>query len=102
MDIYDPSSTHSAAAVYTIGNPLVAQGILLYDVRAGYNIPPRLMILEKADGIGTNVIYHLPSSVMVLTDDPRLKAAAEDLDAKLEKMITEVLSDGSMSCQPVV
>lgn len=102
MDIYDPSSTHSAAVIYTIGNPLVAQGILLYDVRAGYNIPPRLMILEKADGIGTNVIYHLPSSVMVLTDDPRLKAAAEDLDAKLEKMITEVLSDGSMSCQPVV
>ncbi|KAF9462587.1 hypothetical protein BDZ94DRAFT_1260768 [Collybia nuda] len=93
MDIYDPSSTHPAAAVYTIGNPLIAQEILLHDIRAGYNIPPRIMILEKAHETGTAVIYHLPSSVMVLTDDPRLKAAAESLDAKLEEMITEVVSD---------
>lgn len=78
------------AAVYTIGNPVIAQSIMQYDMRAGYNIPPRVLVLEKKDGKGTEVIYHLPSSVMALTDNPLLKQAAEGLDDKLDALFTKV------------
>ncbi|KAJ6614302.1 hypothetical protein B0H10DRAFT_2045619 [Mycena sp. CBHHK59/15] len=76
--------------VYVIGNPITAQTMLQYDLRAAYNIPPRLLVLEKADGTGTDVIYHLPSSVIALGDNPQLMAAAEALDAKLEGLVAKV------------
>lgn len=92
LDVYFGVDDTPATIVYTIGNPLVAQTILQYDLRAGYNIPPRLLILEKADRTGTNIVYHLPSSVMALNHNPKLKAAAEALDDKLEGMITKVVT----------
>jgi hypothetical protein len=64
--------------------------MLQYDLRGAYNIPPRLLILEKADGTGTDVLYHLPSSVMALNDDKMLKAAAEALDSKLEALVESI------------
>jgi hypothetical protein len=66
--------------------------MLKYDLVGGYNIPPRLLLLEKPDGYGTNILYHLPSSVIVLKDIPELKAAAEVLDGKLEELITRVVT----------
>lgn len=85
---------HPVAAVYTIGNPLIAQIIMQHDIRAGYTIPLRLMILEKADGTGTEVIYHLPSSViMALTSNPDLKVVLQGLDEKLEKLVLNITTD---------
>ncbi|KAJ7507738.1 hypothetical protein B0H11DRAFT_1793368 [Mycena galericulata] len=83
-------SSTPRVVVYVIGNPLIAQTMLQFDVRGAYNIPPRLLILEKADGTGTDVIYHLPSSVMVLSDNEMLKAAAEALDSKLESLVEKI------------
>lgn len=77
--------------VYTIGNPTIAQTMLKWDLRGAYNIPPRLLVLEKPAG-GTIVLYHQPSSVMVFDDNASLKAAAEELDAKLDRMLTRVTS----------
>ncbi|KAJ7179935.1 hypothetical protein C8R43DRAFT_382814 [Mycena crocata] len=84
-------SSTRRVVVYVLGNPIIAQTMLQYDLRGAYNIPPRLLVLEKADGTGTDVIYHLPSSVMVLEDDnEELKAAAKVLDSKLESLVEKI------------
>ncbi|KAJ6599123.1 hypothetical protein DFH09DRAFT_902399, partial [Mycena vulgaris] len=36
--------------VYVLGNPLIGQSMLQCDLRGAHNIPPRLLVLEKADG----------------------------------------------------
>lgn len=78
--------------VYTVGNPLVAETMLRHDLSGVFNIPPRLAVLECPDG-GTRVLYHLPSSVMRLYGNDELNAAALQLDAKLEDLITKVVQD---------
>ena len=77
--------------VYTIGNPLLAHSLMLHDVRAALNVPLRLLVLENPDTGGTKITYHLPSSVLTLTDNPDLRVDAEALDLKLERMLTNVL-----------
>ena len=81
------------AVVYTLGNPLLAATIMQRDIRAGYSLPPRLMIVQKPDGDGTNVMYHLPSSVVAWEDNPGLKAALEVLNDKLDQMVTRITTD---------
>ena len=82
-----------SALLYTIGNPLIAQMILKYNILAAYNIPPRLLILEKPDEIGTVVSYYLPSSVMGPPEggeDPILHAGLKDLDIRLETLVERI------------
>ncbi|KAJ6539285.1 hypothetical protein B0H19DRAFT_1178180 [Mycena capillaripes] len=86
-------SSSPQVVVYVLGNPIIAQTMLQYDLRGAYNIPPRLLVLEKADGTGTDVLYHLPSSVMSLGDKELLKAAAEALDKKLEALVESITSE---------
>ncbi|KAK7470714.1 hypothetical protein VKT23_002136 [Stygiomarasmius scandens] len=89
LKLYDENTP--PAIVYTIGNPVIAQTMLRHDLRGAYNIPPRVLVLGKPDASGTSVIYHLPSSVMVLDDsNAELKEAALALDDKLDKLITKV------------
>ncbi|KAJ7638760.1 hypothetical protein FB45DRAFT_1023525 [Roridomyces roridus] len=83
-------SSPSKGVVYVIGNPLIAETMLRHDMQAGLNIPPRLMILEKKDGQGTEVVYHLPSSVIALGDDQSLRDAAEALDRKIEQLVERI------------
>lgn len=92
MNIYNNTNDTPATAIYTIGNPLIAQGILRYDLRAGLHIPPRLLVLEKEDRTGTRVMYQLPSSIMVLPDNknPELKEVAEGLDRKFEALARRI------------
>lgn len=66
--------------------------MIKYDIRAIYNVPPRVLVSEKTDGTGTSIVYHLPSSVIAITENPDLRAAAKDLDAKLQQMLLKVAS----------
>lgn len=82
--------------LYTFGNPLVAQTMLQHDRYAALHVPPRLVVLEKADHAGTQVIYILPSSLIVVPVggqvNTELKKAAEALDEKLERLVVKVTS----------
>ncbi|XP_006460052.1 hypothetical protein AGABI2DRAFT_68010 [Agaricus bisporus var. bisporus H97] len=91
LDIYHATTTPQVS-IYTIGNPLFAQAILKHDLRAALHIPPRLLVLEKSEGQGTQVMYQLPSSVMVLpgNDDAELKEKVEVLDRKLEALVARI------------
>lgn len=92
LNTYFGTDTTPGTYLYTLGNPLIAQTILQHDLRAGLLIPPRLLVLENQDHSGTKLIYHLPSSVMAISDDPQLKQATEALDAKLENFVSKIVS----------
>ncbi|KAG6812323.1 hypothetical protein H0H92_003407 [Tricholoma furcatifolium] len=92
LNVYHDSQNTPPAVVYTIGNPIYAETFMRRDVRAGYNIPPRLMVVQNADTEGTTLFYHLPSS-LVLSDDEELVKAILAVDEKLEQMITRVMAD---------
>ncbi|KDR74823.1 hypothetical protein GALMADRAFT_70227 [Galerina marginata CBS 339.88] len=79
--------------VYAFGNPFTGVAVLKHNPLAAYSIPPRLLILEKSDGTGTVVSYHLPSTVMGVPagdNDPSLQAVLEILDKKIEKLAAKI------------
>ncbi|KAJ4466537.1 hypothetical protein J3R30DRAFT_3587393 [Lentinula aciculospora] len=95
INYYKPGT--GSVVVYVIGNPAIAQTMMVEDIRASFNIPPRVLVVEKENGEGTEVHYHLPSAVYAISDNPALKAAAESLDGKLEALIRKVTSVESAS-----
>ncbi|KAG6890264.1 hypothetical protein C0992_002530 [Termitomyces sp. T32_za158] len=92
MNVYHETNDTPRAVVYAIGNPLLAETFLRHDIRAGYNVPPRLMVVQGADALTTTVFYHLPSS-LVLPDNDEVVKALRVLDDKLEQMITRVTTE---------
>lgn len=90
---YMDGAKKPSALLYTIGNPLIAQMILKYNIFAAHNIPLRLLILEKPDEIGATVSYYLPSSILGQPeggDDSVLHAGVQDLDNRLEKLVERI------------
>ncbi len=71
----------SKAVMVVLGNPLIAITMLEHDVRAGLNVPTRLMIYEDVDA-RTRVVFDLPSTQMGNLPEAA-QAAARKLDAKL-------------------
>lgn len=65
-----------------IGNPLIAITMIRHDVTAGLFAPVELLVTGE-DGGRSALTYVVPSSLMVVTPNPPLRATAEDLDAKL-------------------
>jgi uncharacterized protein (DUF302 family) len=72
-----------------IGNPLIAITMLRHDVTAGLFAPVELLITEEDDGRSA-LSYVVPSSLMVVEPNERLRAAALELDAKLSALATKV------------
>ena len=90
---YMDGAKKPSALLYTIGNPLIAQMILKYNIFAAHNIPLRLLILEKPDEIGATVSYYLPSSILGQpegSDDSVLHAGVQDLDNRLETLVERI------------
>ena len=69
LNTYHRIKTTPCTVLYTVGNPLIAQAILIYDLRAGLYIPPRLLVQEKADGKVTN--GHVSASILCDGDSKR-------------------------------
>lgn len=95
LRVYFDSPTIPEDYLYTIGNPLIAQTMLQYDLVIGLQVPPRLLILGNENGNGSKVIYDLPSSLITGANAggekaKELRKAAEVLDAKLEGLITRI------------
>jgi uncharacterized protein (DUF302 family) len=78
------------ARMYTIGNPLIAQTMLKYDLRVGLNVPVRLMIYENSIDNTVRLAYDLPSSLMSQLKNENVTTAAKKLDAKLQQLCENV------------
>ena len=71
-----------------IGNPLIAITMIRHDLTAGLFAPVELLLLEEGDG--SSLTYVRPSSLMVVDDNPPLRAAALALDDKLDALAAKV------------
>ncbi len=80
---------HAKCRLYILGNPLIAQTMLKHDIRAGLNVPVRLVVYEAKDG-EVRLGYDLPSSLMSRLHHAEVTAAAEKLDAKLAALAAQV------------
>lgn len=72
---------------WILGNPLIAITMLKHDIRAGLFAPVEFMLIENEGGQGCTVIYDLPSSLMVIEENPPLLEAAQALDKKLAALV---------------
>jgi uncharacterized protein (DUF302 family) len=74
-----------------LGNPLIAITMLRHDVTAGLFAPVELLLVGEREGEdGSSLIYVKPSSLMVVEDNPELRSAATELDAKLAALAVKV------------
>ena len=78
---------HGRTVRWIFGNPLIAVTMIKYDTTAGLFAPVEMLITEAANGDGATLIYLLPSSLMVIEDNPPLRAAAEALDQKVAALV---------------
>jgi uncharacterized protein (DUF302 family) len=78
---------------FILGNPLIAIGMIKYDITAGLYAPTELLIVEEDEG--TRVTYQLPSGLVAGYEGASegLKEGAAYLDGKLEALVQYVLSD---------
>jgi len=84
------------ARMYTIGNPLIAQTMLKYDLRVGLNVPVRLMIYENSIDNTVRLAYDLPSSLMSRLNNENVTTAAKKLDAKLHELCENVAGGSTL------
>jgi uncharacterized protein (DUF302 family) len=75
-----------------LGNPLIAITMLRHDLTAGLFAPVELLLLEEADN-RSSLTYVKPSSLMVVDDNPPLRAAALALDEKLAALAAKVVAN---------
>lgn len=73
---------------WILGNPLIAITMLKHDIRAGLFAPVELMLIENEDGNGCTVIYDVPSSLIVIEENPPLLEAAQVLNKKLLALVS--------------
>lgn len=96
LNAYNGTTDTPQTYSYTLGNPLVAQTILRHDLTAALHIPPKIIIVKKADGSGTWVAYDDPASVIAVPTvsgesvNPELAEAAEVLSRKFEALIQTI------------
>jgi uncharacterized protein (DUF302 family) len=72
---------------WILGNPLIAITMIRHDITAGLFAPVEILVTEKEKGDGATVVYVLPSSLMVIEENPSLRDAALALDGKLKTLI---------------
>jgi len=75
---------------WILGNPLIAITMMRHDITAGLFAPVELLLVENESGDGSTVIYDLPSSLMEVERNPALRDAAQELDCKLQTLVSRV------------
>jgi uncharacterized protein (DUF302 family) len=74
-----------------LGNPLIAITMIRHDITAGLFAPVEILVTEHENGKGTDIVYVLPSSLILIEENPRLRAAAETLDTKLASLVASAV-----------
>ncbi len=76
---------------WIFGNPVIAYTMLRYDIAAGLFAPIEFLLFENESGDGSVLVYDVPSSLMVIEDNPPLLEAAEALDRKFAELVERVV-----------
>ncbi|KAH6914969.1 hypothetical protein BKA70DRAFT_561057 [Coprinopsis sp. MPI-PUGE-AT-0042] len=94
MRLFDDSKETPTNTVYIIGNPLIARQIWAQDMRGALFLPFRLLLVDKGEK-GTEITYHLPSSLLPSGGSRELRALLESLDKKVDSLVRKVAGDTS-------
>jgi uncharacterized protein (DUF302 family) len=82
---------HRRTVRWIIGNPTIAVTMIRHDLNAGLFVPVELLLIERAEGRGTSVLYVRPSSLIAIeTASDELRAAVHALDEKLSALVTAI------------
>jgi hypothetical protein len=81
------------AVQYEIGNPLTATRMTQHQLPASLYAPLRVVLYENEAGHAV-FEYDLPSSLFGQFGDERVTAAARELDASLERILTQAAHSG--------
>ena len=81
-----------------LGNPLISITMLRHDLTAGLFAPVELLVLEEANN-RSSLTYIKPSSLMVIDDNPPLRAAALVLDEKLAALAARLAASKSTTLE---
>ncbi len=76
---------------WIFGNPVIAYTMLKHDIIAGLFAPIEFLLFENESGSGATLVYDLPSSLMVISDNPPLLEAAKALDRKFAELVERVV-----------
>ena len=79
------------ASRWIFGNPVIAYTMLRHDIAAGLFAPIEFLLFENESGHGATLLYDLPSSLMVIDDNPPLLEAARALDRKFAELVERVV-----------
>ncbi|KAF8291739.1 hypothetical protein DL93DRAFT_970452 [Clavulina sp. PMI_390] len=99
LPLFFPGQPLPRARTYIIGNPIVAETMLKYDLLTGLHIPVRIALVETLDAsgspAGTVVVWDVPSSLINIGALPAdteasLKSAAVQVDANVENLVRNV------------
>lgn len=82
---------------WIFGNPLIAITMIRHDYTTGLFVPIELLLAESDDGATCNITYVVPSSLIVVEENPQLLAAARVLDAKVEALVVSAAGDNAGS-----
>jgi hypothetical protein len=74
---------------WILGNPLIAITMIRHDLDAALFAPVEILLRESGAG-GSTVVYDVPSSLIVIRENPPLLEAALALDAKLDALVQRV------------
>ena len=75
---------------WIFGNPIIAYTMIRHDITAALFAPVEMLLYENQSGAGCMIIYDLPSSLMVLDENPPLLKAAKALDQKLADLMAKI------------
>jgi uncharacterized protein (DUF302 family) len=74
-----------------LGNPLIAITMLRHDLTAGLFVPVERLVAEPPRGSGSVITYVKPSSLIAISPDTKLRAAAQALDDKLAALVDQAV-----------
>jgi uncharacterized protein (DUF302 family) len=76
----------SKARQYVMGNTFAAFKVLCKDIRAGLNVPLRVLVYEDAQDNAV-VEYDTPTSIFAPFQDSEIDAVAKSLDEKVARLV---------------
>ncbi len=82
---------HQRVIRWVFGNPVIAYTMIRHDITAALFAPVELLLYENESGAGSTILYDLPSSLMVLEENPPLLEAAKALDQKIADLMAQII-----------
>jgi uncharacterized protein (DUF302 family) len=80
------SGEQKRCALYLVGNPVIASGILSVDPRGSLYVPFRVALYEHPGAGGASIAYDRPSSSLALLERPELTEVGLLLDEKIDSV----------------